>query len=257
MNDNNNPLNIFSAPVGNGRAVPIENNNKDVENPSNILPKEEPKKGVFFQNELPKESKIEETNIKRQFNPFGDGHTLQAQAIVNQPNTNQNLKQVDKVQNELPKTIDNIINNLNSDKTESFIMSDESLLRMFVGESYDKIENNNFNFSAFFFNAFYYAYRKMYLISMIMSIILLATIYVTKDYAIIFVVTLFTNIASGFIFNKSYLKGANNKVQKIKSNNQNGNLKDKCIKSGKPSVINVIILFIIFALVIYISLFRG
>ena len=247
-NDSNSALNIFSQPVNNGRMIQPnrteqEKNNSQVPNQQVVNEQPQPQ-NTFFQTKLPNQNTTNNSvSEKRRFNPFGDGHTLQAQSVMPSQNS---APQVQQVQNDAPKTIDSIISNLNSDKTENFVISDEFLLRTYIGNNYEIITNKSFNFSAFFFNGGYFLYRKVYDIgSFILGFLLICSIFI-KDYSILFVILLFTNIISGFIFNKNYVSKSKKSIEKIKRKYQNEQIKNACIKAGGTSVVGTVIMSAIF-----------
>lgn len=257
MNNNeNSSLDIFSQPIGNGRPIQTNNNeninlvnneqlNNKFEKNTNLPNNNESKQeSTFFENKIITENKQTEDNSKK-FNPFGDSSTIQAQPVISKivDNTNNN-------QNDIPKTIDSVISNLNNDNKEAFVISDESLLRAFIGSNYETITNKSFNFSAFFFSTFYFLYRKMYLIGIILLTIMTIILSFIKDYSIIFIITLFIGLVSGFMFNKLYVNYSKNKINKIKIKNQNEMIKKSCIKKGGTSIVIAIILLIIYSLIL-------
>ena len=122
--------------------------------------------------------------------------------------------------------------------------NDEELLKAFIGEKYQKITTSSFNIPAFFFTFLYMLYRKMFLYSMGMFIINLIVLNVVN----VFAVNLVFNILMGIFMNKIYLFYANNKIKKIKEQNQDKNpaeLMAICARKGGTSVGLVCIGFII------------
>ena len=122
--------------------------------------------------------------------------------------------------------------------------NDEVLLKAFIGEKYEKITTSSFNIPAFFFTFLYMLYRKMFLYSMGMFIINLIVLNVVN----VFAVNLVFNILMGIFMNKIYLFYANNKIKKIKEQNQDKNpaeLMAICARKGGTSVGLVCIGFII------------
>lgn len=117
--------------------------------------------------------------------------------------------------------------------------NDEELLKAYIGKNYEKITNNKFNFSAFFFNAFYLCYRKMALLGiLVFTINAILCFFVNPLLSIVF------NIVIGATFNKLYLKKAGKKINKIKSDNLNATgdtLIALCTDKGGVSIVRIIL----------------
>ena len=110
----------------------------------------------------------------------------------------------------------------------------DDLLRVFIGDNYDKITTKKFNFAGFFFTSFYMFYRKMFLYGLLVFILNLFVLNFVKLPAI----NLIFNVLVGLFVNKIYLSYANNKINEIKANNQQRSLDELkviCLKRGGVS----------------------
>ena len=105
---------------------------------------------------------------------------------------------------------------------------DDKLLEAYVGKKYQIIKNKKFSVPAFFFGYLYTAYRKYYSLTFIILLInFLVALFVkfaTFNDATLATISAVTNIVLDIIvsfnFNKWYLKDAEKRVQKIKSDNR-------------------------------------
>lgn len=114
-------------------------------------------------------------------------------------------------------------------------ITDEELLRAFVGKNYEKLTIKSFNFAGFFFTTFYMFYRKMYGYAILMFLLDLVVLNVIK----MTIVTLAFNVIVGLLVNKLYISFARKKIRKIKINNtykSADELRDICTVKGGTSV---------------------
>ena len=148
------------------------------------------------------------------------------------------------------KEINNLINDTNAN-------IDDRLLAAYIGNNYNKIIQKKFSWPAFIFNAFYVAYRKVYIQTIVIYIILeIATLinnflggvlpllssllYLIIIYSIMFLL--------GKNFNKLYIDYSKKQIEKIKQENPNdadNDLIRKCQAKGGTSIwamIGIIIL---------------
>lgn len=144
-----------------------------------------------------------------------------------------------------------IINN------ENISNSNEELLKSFIGNNYDKITKNSFNFAGFFFSIFYMFYRKMFLYGITLFILTLILQFFVNNSLII---PILLDILIGLFVNKIYLNYANRKINKIKTQNSQKSteeLKNICSKKGRTSVAYIFlgIFTIIFIMFIVLSTF--
>lgn len=115
-------------------------------------------------------------------------------------------------------------------------LNDEELLRLFIGNNYDKITTRHFNFAGFFFTSFYMFYRKMFLYGIILFIFNLVLSSFIKNSIII---SLVIGLLVGFFINKIYLYYAMKKINKIKFKNSQKSveeIKSICIAKGGTSI---------------------
>lgn len=114
-------------------------------------------------------------------------------------------------------------------------ITDEELLRTFVGKNYEKLTVKSFNFAGFFFTTFYMFYRKMFGYAILMFLLDLVVLNVIK----MTIVTLAFNVIVGLLVNKIYISFARKKIRKIKINNtykSADELRDICTVKGGTSV---------------------
>ena len=89
------------------------------------------------------------------------------------------------------------------------------LIRAFVGQNCDKIASGGFNFCAFFFGAFWFFYRKMFLIGTCYIIINVISNIIFSN-SILFLVI---DIAASLLANQMYMNFALKKVKEIEAQN--------------------------------------
>ena len=98
----------------------------------------------------------------------------------------------------------NLQNDNSQPNTENSTQLNDELLKSFVGKNYEKIAKRPFNFAGFFFTTFYMFYRKMIGYSIILFFLILVTINIINNFAIMIIF----NIIVGLFFNKLYLSYA-------------------------------------------------
>ena len=158
-----------------------------------------------------------------------------------------------------------IIPNNNGTPNQSVMSSsntnieNEELLKVFIGNNYEKIIKNQFNFPAFFLGSIYFVYRKMYLYGFIIFILNLIISNVIENYMIAYPISLFLFILIGFFIDKIYIKFAKKKIEKIKSQNTEKNfegIKNICVQEGRTSTNSAIIFgILVIAVSIVIKIF--
>ncbi len=137
----------------------------------------------------------------------------------------------------------NNVNNLNDNNF------DERFIKSYIGNKadkmYDSVKNNGFNIWSVLFGVGYFAYRKMYLISII--IVIISNI----------IVSLFPSISAcvgsiiGLMFCPLYKWDITRKLRKIKNENPNADetsLLSMANKKGGTSIIGAITFFLIYFL---------
>lgn len=137
------------------------------------------------------------------------------------------------------------------------ISLDERLVKAYIGNKADKmyssIKNGGINIFGILFGVFYYAYRKMYLVSIIIAIIaqLLGLIPAFNNYS---------NIISwviGFCFCPLYKWDITRKLRKIKSENVNApeeELISIASKNGGTSIVGLIVFIIAFMILVFFTM---
>lgn len=108
----------------------------------------------------------------------------------------------------------------------------EELLRVFIGDKYDKIVNLKFSIPSFFFNVFYFYYRKMFLYGILafMAMLILSSLRPFLSIA--------TPIVLALLFKPLYMNHAKGKVSKIIETNRDKSkeeIRDICSKKGGTS----------------------
>lgn len=137
-------------------------------------------------------------------------------------------------------------------------ISDGELIRAYIGSKeskmyYKAISKKGFNIWAYLFGGLYYAYRKLFIASLIIIIINILIIYVLKlNYLLAFV-----NILYASLFYKIYGSHIEKQVDKIKKENPNSTgdeLIRKCSRKGGISILFPIVILIISFVCSYIGL---
>lgn len=139
-------------------------------------------------------------------------------------------------------------NNLNGNQLNNTSLNqDDELLRIYVGENYDKLIQEKFNPSAFFLTTPYLFYRKKYLwgfLYMIATVIVELLISGSSTALCILI---------GVFFNKYYIQDCRKQIEKIKSTNVGASpdtLKQIIMSKGGTSIASAIILSILLTLLI-------
>lgn len=127
------------------------------------------------------------------------------------------------------------LNNLNYDGSNNEKIKDlvklknvdDDLLKVFIGDNYEKIVTHSFNFASFFSGPFYFLYRKMLLFGIIIIIIellisLVANMMFTElpvilKNILIFIVSISIMVCNGMIANRLYLIHTTRKINRIRN----------------------------------------
>lgn len=143
---------------------------------------------------------------------------------------------------------DNETIDINSGFTQ--VIDIPSMVKSYVGDSYDKIRSVNFSIWYFLFGVYYAIYRKMYLFSVIYLAANIGLLYINFKFSLILFGIL--NIVISLIFNNMYLLSVEKKVQKIRKKNSGLNRVDLlkvCKYTGGvnylPSLLAMILIFMI------------
>lgn len=170
---------------------------------------------------------------------FKEGNSLeQAMSNMNSSTISENSVNNDILNSE------NVTKYNNAFNQKSY--SDEELLKSFVGNNFDKVVTKRFNFSALFFGPFYFLYRKMYLIGIILIIVSAILSSVLNS---TYITGIIINILCGFSFNYLYVNFASKKIEKIKSQHSYDSINVMCIKKGGTSIALAILALIIYIVI--------
>lgn len=93
-----------------------------------------------------------------------------------------------------------------------------SMVKSYVGDSYDKIRATNFSIWYFLFGVFYAIYRKMYLFGSIYLVSYIALAYTIPKLG--YILSVVINIVISLIFNNMYLLSIEKRVKRIREKNQ-------------------------------------
>lgn len=140
-------------------------------------------------------------------------------------------------------------------------VSDEDLIKEYIGNNYDDFINTKFSIPTFFLGIYYFLYRKMWLYTILTILIAIASFILTfvfELWYLLFIPTIYM-IFMSIKFNELYLNIAKKKVEKIKSNNPdktNQELVNICKKKGGVSILAVILpMVLIFPIVFFVVFF--
>ena len=145
---------------------------------------------------------------------------------------------------------DNTIIDINSGVTQTIDVL--SMVKSYVGDSYDKIRSVNFSIWYLLFGIYYAIYRKMYVFSAIYLAVYIALLYTMPKFCMI--LSLIINIVISILFNNIYLKSVDKKVQKIRKNNSGLNRADLlkvCQYAGGVNYLPALIVFIFICMINY------
>lgn len=147
------------------------------------------------------------------------------------------------------------INNNTSHSMDDVSITEEDLVKSYVGNNYEKIADNSFSFPTFFFSTFYTLYRKMWLYSLLWFLFN-CIIKVSFDEYTSMLIFVFINALIAVNFSKLYLQLVRKRVYRIKQNNKNmtnSEIMDLCKKKGNTSVLApVVALLIMLSFIIFI-----
>ena len=135
-------------------------------------------------------------------------------------------------------------------------VSDEELLRAFIGGDSFKIRRNIFNFAGFLFSFLYMFYRKLYLAGVITSIIYLFSylfLFQSRPYLL-----LIFNVIIGFTINKIHVLHAKIKIKEIRTMNMHRlpeEIKTICVVKGGADIKNVFGGLLLNALLVVVAIF--
>lgn len=154
------------------------------------------------------------------FQPQSDNHVNTTPVINSTSNQQDSISDSNEFNQSQTQTNKNLNNDIPSQQSfDDKQAIDEELLKAFIGDNYDKITTQDFNFAGFFFWEFYMFYRKMFLYGLIAFIVNLILVNVTKYFIVnvtvnFIVYCLLFGFAFGFFVNKIYLYYAKKKLLK-------------------------------------------
>ena len=149
----------------------------------------------------------------------------------------------------------NKVTKTKKENEELIIYDDAVLLNYYIGDNHKKIARRFFNFSAFFFTAIYYLYRKLYIIGSIVLTLSLIVLYYVKDIKILGIILLLTSFIMGALFNFIYKKKAMRNIEKIKNKHINENINELCVLAGGTDSLSTTLITILYFLIIILFYF--
>ena len=145
------------------------------------------------------------------------------------------------IPNEKKVVVPSSVNVLDEQK---IIIDDVALLKAYVGNKYNSINMSPFSFGAFFFNEFYFYYRKMYMLGFLIFILKVFVFLLLREILFLsFLVLIIISIILGLVTNSIYLGLNRSKVLRIKkkySRCKQGELNAICAKKGGTSLLSAI-----------------
>ncbi len=233
-NGSNNSMNDLNQEVNN---TPVNDFNQEVNNtPVNDF------------NQVINNTPVNDFNQGVNNTPVNDFNQVINNTPVNDLNQGVNNTPVNDFNQGVSNTSINDLNQGVSNTTvdnQNNEVDDDELVRLFVGEKYDKFYNNKFSVPGFFLTSFYLFYRKMYLYGF------LCLILTTILSSISVVIGPVISVLVGIFANKIYLAFAKKKVDKIKYNYRQKSpmeLKQKVSSSGGTNLLAPILLFLAYIL---------
>lgn len=142
-------------------------------------------------------------------------------------------------------------------KENEFYYKDEKFLEAYIGEDYKLIKKSPFNIYAFLLNWMYILYRKMYIIGIVGLVITGIVIKLHPKNLLVYAGI--TMVVLGLIFNKLYIFISKIKVESILKKNEgtdNFTMENICAKKGGVNVRNALIIYFIFLVIIFFSIFK-
>ena len=127
-------------------------------------------------------------------------------------------------------------------------VTDEELLKAYIGDSYDSFLNKKFNIGAFFLTGIYCFYRKMIVYGAIICVVEL----ILSLAKILSLLSIGICIAAGIYGNRIYLNYAKKHIEKIKASNPGmarDQLLDVCRHDGGVSTVYAIGLTVVIAVI--------
>lgn len=161
--------------------------------------------------------------------------------IVENLNSIPEKREVPVIENGVPvhkqaiieKTMNQVYQSVDNQKQNN--ITDEELLKVFIGAHYDKITIHSFNAFGFLFSTLYMFYRKMFLYALLLFFVEIVIVNIIPAYFLIPIL----NIFIGLFINNIYALYAHKKIVKIRKNSVTGNIdeiKQRCIELGGVSI---------------------
>ena len=117
---------------------------------------------------------------------------------------------------------------------------DEELLKAFVGNNYDKLSQQKFNFAAFFLGPLYYLYRKLYLL----ALAYIGIAFIFSSFSLII------RVIIAVVFNEYYIKYAKKKIEDIRRLNPASDIQPIVASKGGTNIIGPVIGAIVYVLIV-------
>lgn len=138
-------------------------------------------------------------------------------------------------------------------------IDDDSLIKLFIGNNYNKIVSLKFSFPTFFFGPLYLLYRKQYLVSLAWTILIILLIVIIPNYA--FILLILFSLIFAYFFNEYYLIDVSKKIDDIRKNSTFKNteeLERVVRKKGGTTIVPFLvllsILFVFAIILLYIKI---
>lgn len=141
-------------------------------------------------------------------------------------------------------------------KEDEFFYKDEKYLEAYIGEDYKLIKKSPFNIYAFFLNWMYILYRKMYVLGIVGMLITYIVILINPKFLLIYLFIMM--ILIGLFFNKLYIFFSKLKVEFFIKRHQEMDsftIENICRKKGGVKVSVALIIYLIFLITVFFSLF--
>ena len=138
-------------------------------------------------------------------------------------------------------------------------IDDDSLIKLFIGNNYNKIVSLKFSFPIFFFGPLYLLYRKQCLVSLAWTILIILLIVIIPNYA--FILLILFSLIFAYFFNEYYLIDVSKKIDDIRKNSTFKNteeLERVVRKKGGTTIVPFLvllsILFVFAIILLYIKI---
>mgnify|MGYP004456208051 CR=1 FL=1 len=126
-------------------------------------------------------------------------------------------------------------------------IDNDSLIKLFIGNNYNKIVSLKFSFPTFFFGPLYLLYRKQYLVSLAWTILIILLNVIIPSYA--FILLILFSLIFAYFFNEYYLIDVSKRIDDIRKSSTFKNteeLERVVRKKGGTTIVPFVVLLSIF-----------